>query len=87
MARGWKKLHHEQLNKLSLSSSHSIIRTIKSRKVRWTGHVYECEIIMRRKRRKKVYDFCGKARRRETTRKVKNIEMDMGIDWTELAHD
>jgi hypothetical protein len=32
----WKKLHNEQLR--DLYSSPSIIRLIKSRKVRWTGH-------------------------------------------------
>jgi hypothetical protein len=34
---GWRKLHNEILHKLY--SSPSIIRTIKSRKMRWAGHV------------------------------------------------
>jgi hypothetical protein len=34
---GWRKLHNEELH--SLYSSPSIIRMIKSRKVRWAGHV------------------------------------------------
>jgi hypothetical protein len=33
---GWKKLHNEELH--SLYSSPSIIRMIKSRRMRWTGH-------------------------------------------------
>jgi hypothetical protein len=33
----WRKLHNEELN--NLSSSPSIIRIIKSRKMRWVGHV------------------------------------------------
>jgi hypothetical protein len=34
---GWKKLHNKQLH--NLYSSPSIIRIIKSRKMRWAGHV------------------------------------------------
>jgi hypothetical protein len=34
---GWRKLHNEEL--LGLYSSSSIIRMIKSRRMRWSGHV------------------------------------------------
>jgi hypothetical protein len=34
---GWKKLHNEELH--NLYSSSSIIRIIKSRKMRWARHV------------------------------------------------
>jgi hypothetical protein len=34
---GWKKLHNEEFH--SLYSSPSIIRMIKSRRMRWVGHV------------------------------------------------
>jgi hypothetical protein len=33
---GWRKLHNEELH---LYSSTSIIRMIKSRRMRWAGHV------------------------------------------------
>jgi hypothetical protein len=33
---GWRKLHNEEL--LDLFSSLSVIRMIKSRRMRWTGH-------------------------------------------------
>jgi hypothetical protein len=33
----WRKLHHEEL--YDLYSSHNIVRVIKSRRMRWTGHV------------------------------------------------
>jgi hypothetical protein len=33
----WKKLHHEELN--DLYSSPNIVRVIKSRRMRWAGHV------------------------------------------------
>jgi hypothetical protein len=34
---GWRKLHNEELH--NLYSSPSIIRIIKSRSMRWAGHV------------------------------------------------
>jgi hypothetical protein len=34
---GWRKLHNEELH--NLYASPSIIRIIKSRKMRWAGHV------------------------------------------------
>ena len=33
----WRKLHNEELN--DLYSSHNIVRLIKSRRMRWAGHV------------------------------------------------
>jgi hypothetical protein len=38
---GWRKLHNEELH--NLYSSPSIIRMIKSRRMRWTGHVPRME--------------------------------------------
>jgi hypothetical protein len=34
---GWRKLHNEELH--NLYSSSSVIKLIKSRRMRWTGHV------------------------------------------------
>jgi hypothetical protein len=36
MMGGWRKLNNEEIH--NLYSSPSIIRTIKSRRMRWTGH-------------------------------------------------
>jgi len=33
----WRRLHNEELN--DLYSSHNIVRVIKSRRMRWAGHV------------------------------------------------
>jgi hypothetical protein len=33
----WRKLHNEEL--IDLYSSHNIVRVIKSRRMRWAGHV------------------------------------------------
>jgi hypothetical protein len=58
----WRKLHNEEL--LILYSSSNIVRQIKSRRMRWAGHVArmgeEC-----------VQGFDGKARRKENTWKTK----------------
>jgi hypothetical protein len=58
----WRKLHSEELH--ILYSSPDIIRQIKSRRMRWAGHVArlgeEC-----------IQSFVGKARRKETTWKIK----------------
>jgi hypothetical protein len=60
---GWRKLHNEEL--CDLYSSPSIIRIIKSRRIRWAGHVAqmgEKEIRI---------GYWWEARRKETTRKTK----------------
>jgi len=37
VTRKWKKLHNEELN--DLYSSPNIVRVVKSRRMRWAGHV------------------------------------------------
>jgi hypothetical protein len=60
----WRKLHSEDLH--NLYSSPDIIRQVKSRRMRWAGHV------ARMGEERKVYTvFGGKARRNETTGKTK----------------
>jgi hypothetical protein len=61
---GWRKLHNEELH--DLYSSPSIIRMIKSRRMRWTWHVAQMG------ESKNVYRLLvRKARGKETTRKAK----------------
>jgi hypothetical protein len=38
---GWRKLHNEELN--NLHSSPSIVTMIKSRRMRWAGHIARIE--------------------------------------------
>ena len=37
VTEGWRKLHNEELN--DLYSLHNIVRVVKSRRMRWVGHV------------------------------------------------
>jgi hypothetical protein len=62
VAEGWRKLHNEEL--YNLYSFSSIIRMIKSSRMRWAGHVA-------RMGEKRVAYIGGKARRKKTTRKTK----------------
>jgi hypothetical protein len=61
MIGGWRKLHNEELH--NLYSSSSIIRMMKSRGMRWAGHV------ARMKRRGTHIGFWWESQR-ETTKKA-----------------
>jgi hypothetical protein len=91
VAGEWRKLHNEELH--DLHSSPSIIRIIKSRRIRWTGHV------ARMGENRNVYRLLvGKPEGkrplgRQRRRWVDNIRMDLGevgwgdVDWIGLAQD
>jgi hypothetical protein len=59
---GWRKLHNEELH--NLYSSPSIIRVIKSRRMRWAGHAARME------RRIIRIGYWWVARRKEVNRKT-----------------
>jgi hypothetical protein len=78
--RGWRKLHNEEL--CHLYSSPSIIRIIKSRRMRWKGHV------ARMGEKRNAYRLLvGKSEekrplKRPRSRWVDNIKMDLlEIGW------
>jgi hypothetical protein len=87
----WRKLHNKELH--DLYSSPSIIRIIKSRRMRWAGHV------ARMGEKRNAYRlFVGKSEGkrplgRPRRRWVDNIRMDLGevgwgdVDWIELTKD
>jgi hypothetical protein len=87
----WRKLHNEELR--DLYSSPSIIRKIRLRSMRWTGHV------ARMGEKKNAYRlFMGKPEGRRPLgrprhRWVDNIRMDVrevgwaDVDWIGLAKD
>jgi len=71
----WRKLHNEELNDLYLSPN--IVRVIKSRRMRWAGHV------ARMGDRRGVYRvLVGKPKRKRTLGRYRlrwedNIKMDL----------
>jgi hypothetical protein len=88
---GWRKLHDEELHNLYCSPS--IIKIIKSRRMRWTRHV------ARMGDKRNVYRLLvgmpeGKRPlRRPRRRWIDNIKMDLleiglnVVDWIGLAQD
>jgi hypothetical protein len=79
---GWRKLHNEELH--NLYSSPSIIRMIKSRRIRWAGHV-----VRMGERRNAYRILMGKPEGkrppgRPKDRWVDNIKRD-GVVWTGLV--
>jgi hypothetical protein len=59
---GWKKLHNEELH--NLFSSPSKIRMIKSRRMKYVGHV------ARKGEDEYIEHFGGKTRRKDVTRNI-----------------
>ena len=87
----WRKLHNEELN--DLYSSPNIVRVIKSRRMRWAGHVARMEegrgvhkVLVGKPELKRPL---GRPRRRwEDNIKMDLEEVGRGCgDWMELAHD
>jgi len=87
----WRKRHNEELN--GLCFSHSILRVIKSRRMRYAGHV------ARMGEKRDVYRVLvgksgGKRRLERPTRRWEDhINMDLqevgyeDMDWIELVQD
>jgi hypothetical protein len=87
----WRKLHNDELH--DLSSSPNIVRVIKSRKMRWAGHVARMgegrgayRVLVGRPEGKRPLG-------RPRCRWEDNIKMDLGeigidgVNWIRLAQD
>jgi hypothetical protein len=59
---GWRKLHNEEFH--NFHSSPSIIRTMKSRRIRWSGQVAQMRI-------RGMYIGCCEESQKDSTRKTK----------------
>jgi hypothetical protein len=91
VTRDWRKLHNEEIH--NLYSSPNIIRMIKSRRMRWGGHVARMG-----ETRNAYRILVGKPEGKRPLGRPKrmwvdNIKMDLGeigrdgMDWIELAQD
>jgi hypothetical protein len=87
----WRKLHKEELR--DLHSSPSIIRIMKSRRMRWSGHVARMEKKMNAYRLLAGKPGGKRPLGRSRRMWVDNIRMDLGevgwvdVDWIGLAQD
>jgi hypothetical protein len=85
-----RTLHNEELN--DLYSSPNIVRVVKSRRMRWAGHVTRTgkgrgvyRILVGRPEGRRLL---GRPRRRwEENMKMDLQEVGWGVDWIELAQD
>jgi hypothetical protein len=83
---GWRELHNEELH--NLYSSPSIIRIIKSRRMKWAEHAARIG-----EKRNGYRVLVGKLEEKNKRRWVDNVKMDLrvigwnGMDWTDLAQD
>ena len=91
VTREWRKLHNEEL--FDLYSSLNMVRVLKSRRMRWAGHVARMEerrgiyrSLVGKPEGKRTF---GRTRRRwEDNIKMDLQEMVLGVmDWIELAQD
>jgi hypothetical protein len=87
----WRILHNEELH--DLYSSPSIIRIIKSRRMRWAGHVAR---MWEKRNAYRLWVRKPEGKRplgRQRRRWVANIRMDLGevgwgdVDWIGLAKE
>jgi hypothetical protein len=75
---GWRKLHNEELH--GLYSSPAIVRVIKARRTRWTGHVARMEEV-----RGAYNNLVGRPEGRRPLGRPRRRWED--VDWIHSARD
>ena len=87
----WRKLHTEELN--SLYSSPNIVRVIKSRRLKWAGHVARMEegrgvhkVLVGKPDGKRPLGRPRRRREDNIKMDLQEVEREWG-DWMELAQD
>jgi hypothetical protein len=89
VAGGWRKLHNEELH--NLRSSLSIIRMIKSRRIKWAGHVARIEAKLNAYRILMGKPLDSRTLGRPKRRSVDDIKINPreivwgGMNWIDLA--
>jgi hypothetical protein len=91
VTEGWKKLHNEELNNLYCSPN--IIRIIKSRRIKWVGHVArlaeksnEYRLLVGKPEGKRP--LRRTRRRRKDNIKMDHLDIELSVvDWIGLAQD
>jgi hypothetical protein len=89
VTREWRKLHNEELH--NLYSSPDIIRQIKSRRMRWAGHV------ARMGEKKKVYKVLGECPKERYHSEDRGVDgrrsewilrrLTRGVQWIQFTQD
>jgi hypothetical protein len=69
----WRKLHNEELH--NLCSSPDIIRQVKSRRMRWAGHVE------RMVEERNCTRFCWESRKERDNLEDEGVGGKMGSEW------
>jgi hypothetical protein len=95
VTREWRKLHNEELN--DLYSSPDIVRVVKSRRMRWAGHVAHmgrgeaytgfCWRNLRERDHLEDPGLDGRIFLRYIFRDISSGNGMWGMDWIELAQD
>jgi hypothetical protein len=90
VSREWRKLHRGELR--NLYSSPDIIRQIKSRRMRWAGHVARMgegrnlyRVLVGKPEGKRP--LVGPRRRWENEIKMDLMEIGWGVEWIHLTQD